>query len=95
MLSGCSTKELQKEVVYVDKKCPKPTVDITKFSEPKKVKIKVHKGSFVVTIKNEDYIKMKSTNQNIKDRYITLREWLITNIDNDLIKNEISKKEPD
>lgn len=92
VFNGCTTKELQKEVVYIDKKCPKPTIDMTKFPEPKKVKFKVYKGGFVVTIQKEDYIKIKSTNQDIKDRYITLREWLITNIDNGLIKNQILKK---
>ena len=95
MLSGCSTKELQKEVVYIDKKCPKPTIDMTKFEEPKKVKFKVHKGSFVVTIQKVDYVKMKSTNQDIKDKYVTLREWVNTNISNQLIKNEIDNKTVD
>lgn len=95
MLSGCSTKELQKEVVYIENKCAKPTIDMTKFDEPKKVKFKVHKGSFVVTIKKEDYVKMKTTNQGIKDKYITLREWTILNIDNGLINNRVGKKEPD
>jgi hypothetical protein len=66
---------------------------MSKFPEPKKVKFKVHKGSFVVTIQKEDYIKMKSTNQDIKDKYITLREWINTNIRNELIKNEVDKKE--
>lgn len=94
MLSGCSTKELQKEVVYVESKCAKPTIDMAEFPEPKKAGFKVHKGSFVVTIQKEDYVKMKSTNQDIKDRYLKLKEWLNINIKNELIKNEAKPKEP-
>jgi len=90
-LSGCSTKE----ILYVDKECAKPTIDMTKFAEPKTNSFKVHKGSFVVTIKNEDYVAIKTTNQSIKDKYVKLREWTIVNIKNSLIKNEIAKKEPD
>ncbi len=94
LFTGCSTKELQKEVVYVDKVCPKPTIDMNEFTEAEKVGIKVHKGQFVVTIQNEDYVKMKQTNQDIKDKYEKLRTWVNTNIKNELIKNEVDSLVP-
>ena len=92
LLSGCATKELQKEVVYLDKECAKPSLDMSEFSAPKTVKIAVFKGSFSVSIKNDDYLKMKETNQDIKDRYVKLREWVITNVGLGLIKNEVAKE---
>ena len=88
ILGGCATRELQKEVVYLDKKCAKPSIDMSQFPEGKKVGFKVHKGTFVVTIKKDDYIKMKETNQDIKDRYVTLREWVLSNIKAGLIKRD-------
>ncbi|WP_108062743.1 hypothetical protein [Poseidonibacter lekithochrous] len=91
---GCSTKEMQKDIVYIEQECPKPTIDMTKFDESKPVKVRVHKGDFVVTIKKDDYLKMKKINESIKEKYKKLRLWIGTNIKNELIKNEIDSKEP-
>jgi len=83
-LTGCTTKEIK----LLETKCAKPSIDMSKFSEPKIVNFKVHKGSLSVSIKKSDYLKMKETNQDIKDRYVTLRAWVIGNVDAGLIKRE-------
>ncbi len=73
--TGCTTKE----VTVVKTACAKPTINMSEFPEPKTVTFNVHKGAIVVTIKKSDYIKMKETNQEIKDRYVKLREWVLVN----------------
>ena len=87
VFTGCAAK--QTETIYLDKNCPKPTLDMSKYPEPKKVGFAVHKGAIVVTIKKSDYDKMKETNQDIKDRYVSLRAWLILNVEKGLVKNEV------
>lgn len=84
VLTGCTTKEVN----VVKAPCAKPTIDMTQFPEPKQVSFKVHKGAIVVTIKRSVYDELKNTNQDIKDRYVKLREWVITNMENDLIKRQ-------
>ena len=82
MFAGCTTKE----VTVLDTPCAKPTIDLAQFPEPKPVTFQVHKGTIVVTIHKADYEKMKGTNQDIKDRYVKLREWVLLNIKEGLVK---------
>ena len=84
VLTGCTTKE----VTVVKIPCAKPTINMSEFPEQKTVTFQVHKGSIVVTIKKDDYVKMKETNQDIKDRYVKLREWVLLNVEEGLIKRE-------
>ena len=81
-LTGCTTKE----VTVLKTPCAKPTIDMSEFPEPKTVTFQVHKGAIVVTIKKSDYIKMKETNQYIKDWYVKLREWVLVNEEKGLIE---------
>lgn len=84
MLCGCA----EKEITVVKTPCAKPHIDMSQFPPPEQVNFQVHKGSMVVTIKKSDYAKMKATNQSIKDKYIILRAWVFTNMENDLIKRQ-------
>lgn len=84
MFGGCA----EKEITVVKTPCAKPRIDMSQFPPPEHVTFQVHKGSMVVTIKKEDYAKMKATNQSIKDKYVTLRAWVMTNMENDLIKRQ-------
>ena len=82
MFGGCA----EKEITVVKTPCAKPRIDMSQFPPPEQVTFQVHKGSMIVTIKKDDYIKMKETNQDIKDRYVKLREWVFVNEEKGLIK---------
>lgn len=84
LLTGCTTKEIE----VLNTPCAKPTIDMAQFQEPKPVPVKVHKGAIVVTMSKADYEKIKNTNQDIKDRYVKLREWVLLNIEEGLIKKQ-------
>lgn len=83
MFTGCTTKEL----TVLDTECAHPSLDLSQYPEPAENSFGVHKGAMVVTIKKDDYERIKNTNQDIKDKYVKLRSWVIINIENGLIKS--------